>query len=348
MAEKGLSKEIYYTICPVGNASYIAANRGFLQDGLEKLGVTPVRLQTLSSDQWAAHFHYRNDRLFREGGNTPPLWAKSNDTGVVLIGLNLLEQRQVVLARADSRITTPDQIRGAKVAIPVHPNALIDFHKASAEQAFELLLAARGISKEDVTFVELTDPNDFLIVKNANPSKIKEVSVEVKALDNGEVDVIFVKLSTVQKLLDTGKYKVVFDLGANRRQLSPINNEYPNTLTVSRKLAEEEPEIVVEYVKQTLLAAEWAASHRLEAEKLLAEQTYGTVWQYQNSYDQDFYKHLAPNLSDESLWALESRARFLYDRGYLNKPVDVYEWADDYFLKTAIKEIEKERSANPA
>lgn len=344
MTENRLKREINYTICPVGNASYIAANRGFLQEGLGKLEITPVRLQTLSQDKWAAHFDYRNDRLFREGGNTPPLWAKSNGTGVVLIGLNLLKQRQAILARADSPITTPDQIRGARIAIPVHPNALIDFHKASAEQAFELLLAARGISKKDVTFVEIVDEADFLISGNTKSKKVKEVSAEVEALDAGEVDVIFVKLSIIQKLLDTGKYKVVYDLAANREQLSPVNNEYPNTLTVSKKLAEEEPETVVAFVKQILLAAEWAAVHRLEAESLLAEQTYGTLWQYKNSYDKDFYKHLAPDLSGESLRALESRARFLYDQGYLNASVDVYEWANDYFLKTAIKEIERERS----
>lgn len=33
---KNISKEIYYTICLVGNASYLAANNGFLKDGLKK------------------------------------------------------------------------------------------------------------------------------------------------------------------------------------------------------------------------------------------------------------------------------------------------------------------------
>ena len=31
-------KKIYYTICPVANASYIAANHGFLKEELEKQG----------------------------------------------------------------------------------------------------------------------------------------------------------------------------------------------------------------------------------------------------------------------------------------------------------------------
>ncbi len=338
------NREIYYTICPVGNASYIAASKGFLQEGLSRQGVNPIRLQSLSQDKWADHFHYKNDRLFREGGNTPPLWAKSNGTDVLLIGLNLLEQRQVVLAKSNSAITNADQIRGARIAIPAHPNALIDFHKSTAEQAFELLLAARGISKEEVTFVEVVDQDDYAISGRAKEKRSDGGSVELDALDAGEVDVIFVKLSLIQKYLDTGKYKVVFDLAANREQLSPVNNEYPNTLTVSKKLAVEEPEVVVEFVKQTILAAEWAAKNRIETEKLLAEQTYGDLWQYQNSFDKYFYQHLTPNLSQVSLLALESRAKFLYDNGYLGTPVDVFEWADSYFLNTAIKEIESERN----
>ncbi len=336
-------KEIYYTICPVGNASYVAANRGFLKKGLEKFNVEPVKLQTLSRDKWAAHFHYQNDRLFREGGNIPPLWAKSNGAQVVLIGLNLLRQRQAIIARADSAIEYPYQLRYAKIGIPVHPNALIDFHKATAEEAFEIALSAQGISIEDVRFIQLTDEKDFISDKREGKHFPDLEAVEIEALDKKEVDAVFVKLSKLQRLLDTGKYKVVYDLSADRSQLSPVNNEYPNTLTVSRYLAEERPEIVVEYVKQTLLAAEWARENKTEAEKLLAEQTYGTVWQYQNSFDKDFYKHLRVDLSEESLITLESQARFLYTHGYLNNPVDVYTWADDYFLKTAIREIEKER-----
>ncbi len=336
-------KEIYYTICPVGNASYIAANHGFLKRGLEKFQVEPVRLQTLPQEKWAAHFNYRNDRLFREGGNIPPLWAKSGGAEVILIGLNLLRQRLAIIARADSKIEYPYQLRYARIGIPVHPNALIDFHKATAEEAFELALAAQGISAEDASFVELTDENDFLVNRDGKKDFTNLEAVEIEALDRNEIDVAFVKLSKLQKLLETGKYKIVYELSADRSQFAPVNNEYPNTLTVSRYLAETRPEIVVEYVKQLLLAAEWAADNKAEAEKLLAVQTYGTVGQYQGSFDPDFHKHLQVNLSEESLITLESQARFLYDHGYLSQQVDVYSWADDYFLKTAVREIETER-----
>lgn len=340
-------KEFYYTICPVGNASYIAANNGFLQKGFEKHGVHPIKLQTLPRDRWDAHFTYENNSLFREGGNTPPLWAKSNDADVLLIGLNSLKQRQVILTRADSEIIGPEDLRNARIGIPIHSKALIDFHRASAEQAFDITLTTFGISEKEVTLVPLIDdtPWGWSGSKGAR-TFIPGASgiIEVDALDNGLVDAIFVKLSLIQQLLDTGRYKVVYDLSTNSVRVPPINNEFPNTLTVSTHLANQSPELVVEYIKQTLLAAKWAASHKDEAEALLAEQTFGTIREYQHSFAEDFYLHLTPDLSEYNLKALEDRARFLYDHGYLKKAVDVYAWVDPYFLNTAVSELEKEQA----
>jgi hypothetical protein len=51
--------EIHYTICPVGNASFIAAHKGWLKEGLAPLGVEPVLLQTLPREFWKAHDVHR-------------------------------------------------------------------------------------------------------------------------------------------------------------------------------------------------------------------------------------------------------------------------------------------------
>jgi len=333
--------EIHYTICPVGNTSFIAAKKGWLQDGLKAWDVEPVRLQTLDPSLWKSHFDYQNPLLFREGGNIPPLWAKSNGAGVVLIGLTLLEQKQYLLARVDSPLESPEQLKHYKIGIPVHPSALIDFHKASAEHGFELALAARGLAGFTDSFVELIADGDFV---STAPEKKRELgSREVEALDSGEVDAIYVKGTKVQRLLDTGKYKVIFDLSGNPGQLLPINNEYPNVLTVSRFLAEEHPEIVVAYLKQLLHAAEWAKTHRSEVLDLFAEQTYGTPGQVASSHSFDFHKRLAPGFSEQGLLALEGQKRFLFDHGYLAQDFDLSGWADDRFLKAALSEIEREQ-----
>ena len=333
-------KEIHYTICPVGNASYIAANKNLLKDGLEKIGVTPIQLQTLEPELWKTHFTYQNDILFREGGNIPPLWAKSNDAEVVLIGLAVLAQKQYILVRADSDIDTIEQLRKRKIGIPAHNNAVIDFHRASAEHGFKIALAARGVSEKEVDFVELHEKGDFLS-KSWGIQKIG--FIEVEALDSGKVDAIYVRSTRSQELLDTGKYKAIFEIHANPSLLAPINNEQPNTLTVSRKLAESRPEIVVNFIKQVILAAEWAKTNYNEVLKLFAEQTFGTPGQVASAYLPGFHKNLTPELSEKSLALLEGQKRFLFDRGYLKKDFPLEKWADSSFLKAAWAEINSEK-----
>ena len=330
-------KEIHYTICPVGNASFIAAKKNYLQNGLGKLGVTPVLLQTLEPEIIKTHFTYQNDILFREGGNIPPMWAKSNDAEVALIGLAVLAQKQYILVRADSDIDTVEQLRKRKIGIPVHPNAVIDFHKASAEHGFQIALSARGVSEKEVEVVALHDDGDF--VPRAGWGKNRNRVLEVEALDSGKVDAIFIKLTHSHVLLDTGKYKVIFEIHAKPDLLAPINNEQPNALTVSRRLAEEHPEVVVEYIKQVILAAQWAKTNYAEVLNLFAEQTFGTPGQVASAYLPGFHKVLTPNLSEESLTLLEGQKRFLFDRGYLKKDFPLEKWADDRFLKAALAEI---------
>ena len=335
-------KEIHYTICPVGNASYISANKGFLQKAFEKLGVKPIKLQTLESPElWKTHFTYQNDILFREGGNIPPLWAKSNDTGVVLIGLAVLDQKQHIIVRANSDIDTIEQLRKRKIGIPVHHDPVIDFHRASAEQGFKISLSARGVSEKEVEIVEVMGKGDFIPKKQGEKRDLG--AAEVEALDNGQVDALYVRGTRSQKLFDTGKYKSIFEIHANPNLLAPINNEQPNALTVSRKLAEEHPEVVVEYVKQVILAAEWAKTNYEEVLNLFAEQTFGTPGQVASAYLPGFHKNLTPELSEKSLSLLEGQKRFLFDRGYLKKDFPLEKWADDSFLKAAWKEINSEK-----
>jgi 2'-hydroxybiphenyl-2-sulfinate desulfinase len=329
------AKEFLYTICPVGNASYIAANKGFLQKGFEKLRVKPISIQTLPREEWHIHYDYTSPILFREGGNIPPMWSKSEGREPVLLGLVVLAEKQYILVRADSGIDTVEQLRKRKIGIPVHPDAIIDFHRASAEHGFKIALSARGVSEKETEFVELHKKGISLL------SWEKIGLIEVEALDSGKVDAIFIRSTGSQELLDTGKYKAIFEIHKHPCHLAPINNEQPNTLTVSRRLAEESPEVVVEYVKQVILAAQWAKTNYAEVLNLFAEQTFGTPGQVASAFTPGFHKILTPNLSEENLALLEGQKRFLFDRGYLKKDFPLEKWADDRFLKAAWKEIEK-------
>lgn len=335
-------KSFHYTICPVGNASYIAANREeFFQQGFAKLGVTPTILQSLPREQWHVHFDHQDPYLFREGGNIPPIWAKSNGTDVVLIGLSFLPQKGYVLVRADSQIDHVEQLRGRKLALPVREYSHIDFYKATIERGFETALAARGVAPDEVQYVPIP------LAPSRSDVHVKAEDFDYKitpedALTNGSVDALYTRGTRAQRLLATGAYKAIFEVTGNAKQLYPVENIYPNVLTVSRQLAEEAPEIVVEYLKQTLLAAQWAKGHLNEVLDLFAQQFSATRGEVTLSHAANFNHALALGLPREGLQALETQKRFLFDHGYIQQDFDVEAWADDRFLKAAIAQLQQE------
>jgi 2'-hydroxybiphenyl-2-sulfinate desulfinase len=328
--------EFRYTICPVGNASYISANKGFLQSGLEKYGVKATRLQTLPFDRWDVHFNYEDDALFREGGNIPPIWAKSRGAEPVLIALSFLEQGAYILARLDSPVNSAGQLRGRRLGLPVDSRRIIDFYAATVHHGFKTALEAKGVALDEVEFVKTKESP----IHEEWEGQIGLSAIE--ALNSGDVDAVFADLTQAQRLLNTGKYKIVRDLHANTDVLLPINNCYPNVLTVSKKLAADAPEIVVEYVKQALLAAEWAKTNLPEVIELFGRQMAATPGEVVNIHTPGFHLRLAPTLDDKGLQALEGQKRYLLDSGYIENDFDISSWADGSFLKAALKELDAE------
>ncbi|MDR1650577.1 MAG: hypothetical protein LBR87_02180 [Synergistaceae bacterium] len=340
-------KEIHFTICPVANTSYIAHKKGWIREALEYLDVKPLQLQDLSKELWQTHFDYKNPLLFREGGNAPPIYAKADGQDLILLGVTLVEHVQYIIVRADSRIGTIEQLAGKKAGIPSRPDAIIDFQRVSSQQAFDLALSARGVNPSRVEYADITAEGNFvggfksLKEPGSPPEERRHVPApEVDALDEGRVDAVYVRGGRAVQLLASGKYRVIFDLAAAPDVLSPINNEYPNVLTVHRNVAEKAPEVVVAYIKQLLRAAEWAAENYAETVELLAEQTYTTPGEFVLSHKRGYTARLAPELSEHSLRILEGRKEALLRHGYLKGDFDVIKWADDSFLRQARKELQ--------
>ena len=330
-------KEFLYTICPVGNASYISANKGFLQKGFEKLGVKPIRLQTLPEKEWHVHYDYESPALFREGGNIPPIWSKSEGREPVLIGIAFLPQKSYILVRTDSNIDTVEQLRGKRIGIPTRPEFSIDFFAATALHGFKSALTARDVSLKDVNVVELPSTEAEIDMKENKKSNIGASAI--KALDEGRVDAIFSGSVKAQQLLSTGKYTAIYEVSENPNLVIPTNNCYPNILTVSKKLADEAPEIVVEYVKQVILAAQWAKTNLSGVVELFSTQLHGSAGDVVKSLPAGFHQRLTPSITTEGLLALEGQKRFLLESGYIKNDFDIEAWADDRFLKAAWKEI---------
>jgi len=330
-------KEFLYTICPVGNASYIAANKGFFEKGFGRLGVRPIKLQTLPKEEWHVHYDYKSNALFREGGNIPPIWSKSEGREPVLIGIAFLPQKTFILVRTDSNIDSVEQLRGKRIGIATRPEFLIDFSAATSLHAFKTALAARDVSLKDVTIVNLpTSENEI----NTGADWTSTIGASAtQALDEGKVDAIIGRGVRGQQLLSTGKYSPIFEVSKNPHLLIPVSNCYPNILTVSKKLAEEAPEIVIEYVKQVILAGEWAKTNLSGVIEFFTAQLHGSAGDVVKSLPAGFHRQLTPSITREGLLALESQKRFLLETGYIKNDFDIESWADDRFLKAAWKEI---------
>ncbi|TCL56470.1 ABC-type nitrate/sulfonate/bicarbonate transport system substrate-binding protein [Hydrogenispora ethanolica] len=324
-------REILYSICPVGNASYIAASKGWLVEGLAAAGAAAVKLQTLPQDRWKVHFTYEDPALFREGGNIPPIWAKSRGAEPVLLGWTFLTWKQSILVRADSPLQSVEQLRHKRLGVTRSANALIDFWKATIERGFETALMARGLIPAEVDFIEI-------LVEQGRGHR---ETFALEALKSGRVDAVYYGGTWVQSLLDSGRVRSVFEFSADPSLIWPISNENPIVLTVSRKLAEEAPEVVVAYLKQIVKAAEWARTNRAEVETIFAEQTSGTPAQVAAARPADFHLHLAPQTSGQGLLALESQKRFLLDHGYIERDFALEKWLDSSFLNTAIDELQR-------
>jgi 2'-hydroxybiphenyl-2-sulfinate desulfinase len=308
------------------------------------LGVKPVRLQTLPKEEWHVHYDYKTPVLFREGGNIPPIWSKSEGREPVLIGITFLPQKAYILVRTDSNIDTVEQLRGKRIGIPTRPDFLIDFFAATALHGFKSALAARDVSLKDVNVVEL--PSTEAEIGSDSNHKSNLGGSSIQALDGGRIDAIFSGGVKAQQLLSTGKYTAVYELSENPNLVLPVNNSYPNILTVSRKLADESPEIVIEYVKQVILAAQWAKTNLPGVIELFTSQLHGSAGDVVKSLPSGFHKRLTPSITEEGLSALEGQKRFLIESGYIKNDFDIEKWADDSFLKAAWKEIEKESGAS--
>ena len=103
----GEIEHLWYTRCPVPSGSGIAVHHGWLSDEFKSSGIEVTSL-TASGDAGvrASHFDHRQANSFRQGGNAPPIWARSEGQDVVVVGLTWLPQYQAILAMPGSGIKT--------------------------------------------------------------------------------------------------------------------------------------------------------------------------------------------------------------------------------------------------
>jgi ABC-type nitrate/sulfonate/bicarbonate transport system substrate-binding protein len=327
---------LWYTRCPVPTASSVAITGGWLDREFET-GKLAVRSLGESQDPALrlAHYTHAHPALFREGGVVPPLWAWSMTGACRLVGVARVDQFQGLLALRGSPLARTGDLRGARIALPVRLGQPIDFSRAVAWHGIETEVTAAGLERGDVTLVDVPWNEAFLsgTVGRAGASlytareNVRLYTAEVLALVRGEVDAIY----------GSGPHALAAAALIDAVPVAaPVPGGYPparspghlRVLTVSTQLAQERPDLVVRYIRGLLQASDWAAGQASSAWRIVAAEVGVAEEWAQAAYGSRTVSSLHPQIAEDLLDTLQNRSDFLYDRGFIPRPVNVREWLD--------------------
>lgn len=333
-----MTESIWYTHCPPPSALGLAIRKGWVAEALAPLEVE-VKALADSKDPSVhrSHFDHRLPNSFRQGGNIPPLVARSRGSDVRLIGFSRTEATHPILVPPDSNLFRPADLAGKRIAVPYRPGATVDFWKAVVLRIITRTLASAGLTLSDVELVEIEDDGIFLGSKDGEERAERGLfsawgtarslagmhRAEVKALLDGRIDAIATEGMTASMIAPLlGLREITVDAADRDRGLD-INNARLLTFTVSGQLLEDSPEIVDAVLEASHRAARWSAENEFEAKLLIALES-GIHPEYlDGAYGPDVHRHLGISIDDEAVRDLRSQHDFLLEIGLIDKPVDL-------------------------
>jgi ABC-type nitrate/sulfonate/bicarbonate transport system substrate-binding protein len=340
--------ETYYTICPVFVASNIAVEFGWLDEEFKRVGAKGIYLRSLANNAgWIPHFTHGLENLFRDGGAIPTIRARADLTRTKLIGLTWAQTGGQILVRSDSGIRRVADLKGRKFGIVTSQNKnKIDFSRATAHRGILLALALAGLTEKDVPIIDLEDPDDPKFAPAQRPSELwaqrganrdtPHAAKDLAALREGRIDAIYSSPARSFNLVESGEYTVIEDLANHPDWTLQVANG-PYTNAVNTAFAEENPEIVVAFLRASVRAGRWINRNKAAAAEIFTRVTlYGNAKFVERQIANfDF----VPRLSPKNIAAIEILKTFLRDHGYVKNDFAVSEWADASYLEEAIRSL---------
>jgi len=328
---------LWYTRCPLPTASGIAIDAGLLHEAFAQIGIGLRSIEELADNSARqAHFDHGVRNLFRQGGNIPPIWARSQGADTAVVGLSWTPEYQAILARPESGIRMARDLKGARFALPQRPAEKIDYWQAMCLHGYASALALGGLTLEDAALVSLPvtdryiDAADGSGTRNtalwAGANRARRQQAEVFAFIRGEVDVLYASGALgAQLAAQLGAHEVV-ELGLHAEPGSGINNQMPNVLTVDRKLAEDRPDVVARYLDALAAGGAWAAAHQPQAKSALAREIGCPEEWIPAAYGPRFYDQLELALDEQLIEALGAQKQFLLQHGFIAHDFPIAEW----------------------
>jgi sulfonate transport system substrate-binding protein len=334
---------LWYTRCGAATVSALAIQTGRLQQEFAQPGTVLHSLRDSHSLATRnSHYNHSQSGMFREGGNIPPIWAKGSGQDTVVIGITWFDEYQGVLTLAGSGIRTPADLKGKRLGLPLHRQAVIDFQRGAAQHGYETTLHVAGLSFDDVTLVDIEAPSfdnqdGPRIARERDPQ-----SIEIAALKNGEVDAIFLRFAQGYRQSQNPLFHQVININDLPDHLLRVNNGTPRPITVDRDFLDAHPDIVVRYLVVLLETAEWAKRHRDQVIDILrAEGSDITREDIIACHGEKFHHSFVPDLSPEYVAGLEVQKNFLHRWGYFPDNFNIRTWIEPWPLAHAKKIVAK-------
>ena len=337
-----MSQSVWYTRCPAPTPLSIAYQLGWVEQRFKEAGVG-VRSIRDSKDPVVreSHFTHALDFSFRQGGNIPPIWARSGGRQTRVVGITTTDEFQAIIALPASGITRGAELAGRRIGVPRKPGERIDFQRATALKGVVSALSLDGLSHKDVELVYLDSPEANLIeTGNAAFLGLKRrypYGDELLALARGTIDAFFVKGAEGLVLANQIGAVVVSEFGFHPDPRIRVNNGTPRPLTVDAAFLEARPDLVADLVATVARVAAWAEANPHDAVRLIANEIgvgEDAVWAANGP---DVHRHLDLTLDAAQLVAFSHFSAFLLEWGFIPADFDIAGWVDPAPLEAATR-----------
>jgi len=326
------TSSLWYTRCPVPTASGIAQHKRWLHGAFEEVG---VRLDSIraSPDRAVRESHFRHGLAgsFREGGNVPPIWARSQGQDTVVVAITWVDEAQLVLVRPDSDIRSVADLRGRRLGLGLKDGDLVDVLRAESLRGLLTALEINGVGRDEVDWVDLPAPEWDLRERESRERPPRHLLVD--AVLTGEVDAVFVKGAGSTRALDD--LRPIFDVNQQQDPMLRISAGSPRPVTVDRTTLESSPDLVDRYLAVLLRTAEWARGNPDDVVATIASETGTSRAAVRRAFGPTLHLAFEPRLDDVVVQALRRQKDFLLDEGFLHGDVDVDRWIDPAPLERA-------------